>query len=76
MLRVIKTKKKQKATLSAPLKTKDFEGTSSTYLQYILDEILPKVKQKIWLERVDIFIEKISNRREQKIFRKKPKKGI
>ena len=64
MLRVIKkAQEKTKATivptcLSAHLKPKDFEGTSSAYLQYILTEILPKVKQGNLAKRVDIFIEK------------------
>ena len=64
MLRVIKkAQEKTKATLvptclSAHLKPKDFEATSSAYLQYILDEILPKVKQENLAKRVDIFIEK------------------
>ena len=64
MLRVIKkAQEKTKATLvptclSAHLKPKDFEGTSSAYLQYILTEILPKVKQENLAKRVDIFIEK------------------
>ena len=64
MLRVMK--KAQEKTggalvptcLSAHLKPKDFEGTSSAYLQYILTEILPKVKQENLSKRVDIFIEK------------------
>ncbi len=64
MLRVIKkAQEKTKATLvptclSAHLKPKDFEGTSSAYLQYILTEILPKVKQENLAKRVDVFIEK------------------
>lgn len=64
MLRVMKkAQEKTKATLvptclSAHLKPKDFEGTSSAYLQYILTEILPKVKQENLSKRVDIFIEK------------------
>ena len=64
MLRVIKkAQEKTEATLvptclSAHLKPKDFEGTSSAYLQYILDEILPKVKEENLARRVDIFIEK------------------
>ena len=64
MLRVIKkAQEKTKATLvptclSAHLKPKDFEGTSSAYLQYILDEILPKVKKENLAKRVDVFIEK------------------
>ena len=64
MLRVMKkAQEKTEATLvptclSAHLKPKDFEGTSSAYLQYILTEILPKVKQENLAKRVDIFIEK------------------
>lgn len=64
MLRVIKkAQEKTKATLvptclSAHLKPKDFDGTSEEYLQYILDEILPKVKKENLAKRVDIFIEK------------------
>ena len=64
MLRVIK--KAQTFTqatsiptcLSAHLKPRDFEGSSQEYLQYINDEILPKVKEENLAERVDIFIEK------------------
>lgn len=64
MLRVIK--KAQTFTqatliptcLSAHLKPRDFHGSSQEYLQYILDEILPKVKEENLAERVDIFIEK------------------
>ena len=64
MLRVIK--KAQTFTqatliptcLSAHLKPRDFEGSSQEYLQYILDEILPKVKEENLAKRVDIFIEK------------------
>lgn len=44
--------------LSAHLKPKDFEGGNAAYLQYILTEILPKVKEENLAERVDIFIEK------------------
>ena len=64
MLRVMKkAQEKTEATLvptclSAHLKPKDFEGTSSAYLQYILTEILPKVKEENLSKRVDIFIEK------------------
>ena len=64
MLRVMKkAQEKTEATLvptclSAHLKPKDFEGTSSAYLQYILTEILPKVKQENLAKRVDVFIEK------------------
>ncbi|MBP7172605.1 MAG: imidazolonepropionase [Cloacibacterium sp.] len=64
MLRVIKkAQEKTIATLvptclSAHLKPKDFEGTSQEYLQYIVNEILPKVKEENLAKRVDIFIEK------------------
>ena len=64
MLRVIKKAQSfTKATLvptclAAHLKPKDFEGSSEKYLQYILDEILPKVKEENLAKRVDIFIEK------------------
>ena len=64
MLRVIKKAQgKSKATivptcLSAHLKPKDFEGTSEEYLQYILDEILPRVEEEDLAKRVDVFIEK------------------
>lgn len=64
MLRVIKkAQTKTKATLvptclSAHLKPRDFEGNNEEYLQYIVDEILPKVKEENLAKRVDIFIEK------------------
>ncbi len=64
MLRAIKkAQAKTKATLvptclSAHLKPKDFEGSSENYLNYILNEILPKVKEENLANRVDIFIEK------------------
>ncbi len=64
MLRTIKeAQQKTKATLvptclSAHLKPRDFEGSNKEYLQYILNEILPKVKEEDLARRVDIFIEK------------------
>ncbi len=64
MLRVIKKAQAQtKATviptcLSAHLKPRDFPGDSGDYLNYILKEILPKVKEENLANRVDIFIEK------------------
>ncbi len=64
MLRVIrKAQSLTKATLvptclSAHLKPRDFDGTSQDYLQYILEHILPKVKEENLAKRVDIFIEK------------------
>lgn len=44
--------------LSAHLKPKDFDGSSEEYLNYILEQILPKVKDENLANRVDIFIEK------------------
>ena len=64
MLRVIKKAQTfTKATLvptclAAHLKPRDFEGSSQEYLQFILNEILPKVKEENLAKRVDIFIEK------------------
>lgn len=64
MLRIIKKAQEQtKATLvptclSAHLKPRDFDGSNEEYLQYILTEILPKVKEENLAKRVDIFIEK------------------
>ena len=64
MLRVIQqAQTKTKATLvptclSAHLKPRDFEGSNKEYLQHIVDEILPKVKEENLTKRVDIFIEK------------------
>ncbi|KIA84252.1 imidazolonepropionase [Kaistella solincola] len=64
MLRVIKKAQSfTKATLvptclSAHLKPKDFTGSSEEYLEYIIDEILPKIKAENLAKRVDIFIEK------------------
>lgn len=64
MLRVIKkAQEKTLATivptcLSAHLKPKDFNGSNEEYLNYILTEILPKVKEENLAKRIDIFIEK------------------
>ncbi|MFN4364141.1 imidazolonepropionase [Chryseobacterium hispalense] len=66
MLRIIKRAQQQtKATLvptclSAHLKPRDFEGSNQQYLQYVVDEILPKVKEENLAKRVDIFIEKFA----------------
>ena len=84
MLRVMKkAQEKTEATLvptclSAHLKPKDFEGTSSAYLQYILTEILPKVKQENLSKRVDIFIEKSAFQPEEsrKFLEKAKEKGF
>jgi len=64
MLRIIKKAQAQTPAklvptcLSAHLKPRDFEGNNQEYLEYILTEILPKVKEENLAERVDIFIEK------------------
>lgn len=64
MLRIIKRAQEQtEATLvptclSAHLKPRDFEGDNKEYLNYIVKEILPKVKEEDLAKRVDIFIEK------------------
>ncbi len=64
MLRTIKkAQQKTEATLvptclSAHLKPKDFEGDNQDYLNYILIQILPIVKEENLATRVDIFIEK------------------
>ncbi|GGG46722.1 imidazolonepropionase [Epilithonimonas arachidiradicis] len=60
--------------LSAHLKPRDFEGSSEDYLNYILDEILPKVKEENLASRVDIFIEKSAfHPEESKVFLLKAK---
>lgn len=81
MLRVIKkAQEKTKATLvptclSAHLKPKDFNGNNQEYLDFILNEILPKVKQENLAKRVDIFIEKSAFQPEEsKVFLLKAKK--
>lgn len=43
--------------LAAHTLPKDFEGNSEQYLSYIVEEILPKVKELNLSERVDIFVE-------------------
>lgn len=64
MLRIIKKAQAQTPAklvptcLSAHLKPRDFEGSNQEYLEYILTEILPKVKEENLAERVDVFIEK------------------
>ena len=64
MLRIIKKAQDQTKArlvptcLSAHLKPRDFDGTNQEYLEYILTEILPKVKEEGLAQRVDIFIEK------------------
>lgn len=43
--------------LAAHMKPRDFDGTEAEYLQWILDELLPVLKQHELTDRVDIFIE-------------------
>ncbi|GAA4827764.1 imidazolonepropionase [Algivirga pacifica] len=43
--------------LAAHIKPKDFEGDAAAYLQYILENLLPEIKQQGLSNRVDIFIE-------------------
>ncbi|AZA62303.1 imidazolonepropionase [Chryseobacterium indoltheticum] len=80
MLRMIKKAQEQtKATLvptclSAHLKPRDFSGSNEDYLNYILTEILPKVKEENLAKRVDIFIEKSAFQPEEsKVFLLKTK---
>ncbi|SKC02111.1 imidazolonepropionase [Soonwooa buanensis] len=80
MLRIVKKAQDlTKATLvptclAAHLKPKDFDGGNQEYLNYILNEILPKVKEEDLAKRVDIFIEKSAFLPEEsKIFLEKAK---
>lgn len=43
--------------LAAHTKPKDFDGTNADYLQMLLNDLLPVVKQKGLSKRVDIFVE-------------------
>ncbi|MBA5247886.1 imidazolonepropionase [Marnyiella aurantia] len=64
MLRVIKkVQAMTEATLiptclAAHLKPRDFEGSNAEYLDFIVNSILPRVKEEGLAKRVDIFIEK------------------
>lgn len=80
MLRIVKKAQAQtKATLvptclAAHLKPKDFDGGNQEYLDYILNKILPKVKEEDLAKRVDIFIEKSAFLPEEsKVFLEKAK---
>src|SRR5690606_27769257 len=46
------------ACLAAHLKPRDFEGSNAEYLDFIVNSILPRVKEEGLAKRVDIFIEK------------------
>jgi imidazolonepropionase len=43
--------------LAAHMVPKDFNGIASEYLEYVLNNLLPKIKQENLANRVDIFIE-------------------
>jgi imidazolonepropionase len=43
--------------LAAHIKPKDFKGEDKNYLQHIIKELLPTIKEKGLCKRVDIFIE-------------------
>ncbi|RAJ83397.1 imidazolonepropionase [Chitinophaga dinghuensis] len=43
--------------LAAHMKPRDFEGTEAEYLEVVLNELLPVLKQESLTNRVDIFIE-------------------
>lgn len=64
MLRVIQRVKENtdaniiSTCLAAHIKPKDFEGTNSDYLTWILNELLPLIKAEELSNRVDIFVEK------------------
>ncbi len=64
MLRAIKEANKQTATeliptcLAAHMKPLDFDGTDRDYLEHIIENLLPKVKEEGLAKRVDIFTEK------------------
>lgn len=64
MLRVIQHVKENtdaniiSTCLAAHIKPKDFEGTNSDYLNWILNELLPLIEVEGLSNRVDIFIEK------------------
>ncbi|MDH6251130.1 imidazolonepropionase [Chryseobacterium sp. H1D6B] len=80
MLRIIKKAQTQTyatlvpTCLSAHLKPRDFEGNNEEYLNYIITEILPKVKEENLAHRVDIFIEKSAFQPEEsKVFLLKTK---
>lgn len=44
--------------LAAHIKPKDFVGSEREYLQYIVENLLPKIKEQHLAGRVDIFVEK------------------
>lgn len=44
--------------LSAHMKPRDFEGDNKAYLQMLIDDLLPRIKEEKLSKRVDIFVEK------------------
>lgn len=60
--------------LAAHIKPRDFEGSTNAYLENILHELLPTIKQEKLADRVDIFIEDTAFRAEEAlIFLRKAK---
>ena len=51
--------------LAAHMTPKDYEGTSSAYLQQMVNELLPRVKNEKLAQRVDIFIEESAFTKEE-----------
>jgi imidazolonepropionase len=47
---------------------RDFAGSQSEYLEYVLNELLPVVKQENLARRVDIFIERSAFDAENALF--------
>jgi len=43
--------------LAAHIKPKDFNGNARQYLRYIIDELLPVIRQRQLAERVDIYVD-------------------
>ncbi len=43
--------------LAAHIKPKDFEGSAADYLQMLIQDLLPKIKEENLCQRVDVFVE-------------------
>jgi imidazolonepropionase len=43
--------------LAAHLKPRDFPGNNSTYLEYLVNDLLPEIKRRNLASRIDIFVE-------------------
>ncbi|MFY0685368.1 MAG: imidazolonepropionase [Balneola sp.] len=63
MLRAIKKANEQTPAeliptfLGAHIKPKDFDGTHAEYLDYLLDEVVPVIREEKLAQRADIFVE-------------------